>query len=98
MLSKIEEKRTMYTGSTLDPNNFQSAADFRTAIQTIDTSLYLILSPQKKLAKRAATEEAQLTFVEALESLKKQIIEHPNFVLFTEKEEQAKIQQEIEAQ
>jgi hypothetical protein len=98
MLSKIEEKRSLYTQARLNPDTFQDIREFYAALQAIDMALFLILSPKKKLAKRSAIEEAQLLHTEELESLKQQIISHPNFKLFSAHEKQKKFEVELEMQ
>lgn len=94
----IEQKRWLYTDSTLELDSFTSADQFTAVINTIDTALYLILHTQEKLPKKSSIDAVQLACVRELESLKQTIKNHPNYTIFQEEKKQAILKETIEQQ
>lgn len=61
-------------------------------------AIFLILNPTDKFSRMAAIEPAQKKFVEELESLKKELQEHPNHTKALENANARKLAEELKSQ
>jgi hypothetical protein len=95
----LDDARILYSQASINPEKndiFSSAAEFRAAIHAIDTAIFFLLHPTKKLAKRAAIINTQKQQLTELLWLKDKLMQHPTFIVLQEKEKQENIEKTIE--